>query len=89
MVNPCTKLYHRALYYYQVIDKNIKEKVWLPEAVCCCLQTFNSCIIMYMMGLMFGQNLMVTGVTVIVLHAKITPYYNVLHKAINYCFHGN
>ena len=36
---------------------------------------------------MFGQSLMVTGVTVIVLHAKIMPYYNVLHKANS--FHGN
>ena len=44
---------------------------------------------MFMMGLMFDQSLMVTGVTVIVLHAKITPYYDVLHKGINYCFHGN
>ena len=32
---------------------------------------------MYMMVLMFGQSLMVTGVTVIMLHAKITPYNNV------------
>ena len=37
---------------------------------------------MYMMGLMLGQSLMVTGVTVIVLHAKITPYYNVLQEAM-------
>ena len=42
-----------------------------------------------MMGLMLGQSLMVTGVIVIVLHAKITPYYNVLHEAISYRFHGN
>ena len=27
--------------------------------------------------------------TVIVLHAIISPYYNVLHKAISYGFHGN
>ena len=44
---------------------------------------------MYMMGLMLGQSLMVTGITVIALHAKITPYYNVLHEVISYCFHGN
>ena len=61
----------------------------LPEAVCCCLQTCNLCIIMYIIVLMSGQSLMVTGVTGIVLHAKITPYYNVLHEAICYCFHGN
>ena len=89
MVNPCTKLYEWATYYYQVIDKNIKEKFTCLRLFCCCLQTCNSCIIMYMMGLMLGQSLMVTGVTVIVLHVKITPYYNVLHEAINYCFHGN
>ena len=37
---------------------------------------------------MFGQSVMVTGVIVIVLHAKITPYYNVWQEAIGYCFHG-
>ena len=44
---------------------------------------------MYMMELMLGQSLMVTGVIVIVLHVKIFPYYNVWHKVISYCFHGN
>ena len=44
---------------------------------------------MYMMVLMSGQSLMVTGVTVIMLHAKISPYYNVLNEAISYRFHGN
>ena len=44
---------------------------------------------MYTMVSMFGQSLMGTGVTVIVLHAKITPYYNVWHKVISYYFHGN
>ena len=32
---------------------------------------------------------MVTGVIVIMLHAKTPPYYNVWHKVISYCFHGN
>ena len=41
------------------------------------------------LGLMLGQNLMVTGVIVIVLHAKTSPYYNVLHEAISYRFRGN
>ena len=44
---------------------------------------------MYMMGLMLDQSLMVTGVIVTMLHAKTSPYYNVLHEAICYCFHGN
>ena len=44
---------------------------------------------MYMMGLMLGKSLMAAGVIVIVLHAKTPPYYNVLHEAISYCFHGN
>ena len=83
MMYPFTKLYHRAMYCYQVIAKNINNKV------CCYLQTCNSCIIMYTMVLLFGQSLMVTGVTVIVLHAKITPYYNVWHEVNSYCFHGN
>ena len=61
----------------------------MPEAVCCCLQTCNSCITMNMMGLVLGQSLMVTDVTVIVLHAKTSPYYNVWHEVISYCFHGN
>ena len=30
------------------------------------------------------QSLMVTGFTVIVLHTKISPHYNVLHEAISY-----
>ena len=38
---------------------------------------------MYMMGLMLDQSLMVTGVIVIVLHAKTSPYYNVLHEGIS------
>ena len=42
-----------------------------------------------MMVLTLGQSLMVTGVTVIVIHTIISPYYNVLHEAISYCFHGN
>ena len=44
---------------------------------------------MYMMGLMLGQSVLVTGVIVIVLHVKTSPYYNVWHKVISYCFHGN
>ena len=44
---------------------------------------------MYIMVLMSGQSLMITGVTVIVLRAKISPYYNVLHETISYRFHGN
>ena len=35
-------------------------------------------IIMYMMILMLGQNLMITG---FVLHTKMLPYYNVLQEA--------
>ena len=38
---------------------------------------------MYMMILLFGQSLMVTDVTVIVLREKITPYYNVLHVTVS------
>ena len=34
----------------------------------------------YMCGLMLGQSLMVTGATVIVLHVKTSPYYNVWHN---------
>ena len=37
---------------------------------------------MYMMGLLLGQSLMVTGVIVIVLHAKTPPYYNVGIKSL-------
>ena len=44
---------------------------------------------MYIMGLMLGQSLIVTGVIVIVLHTKISSYYNVWHEVISYCFHGN
>ena len=33
---------------------------------------------------MLGQSLMVKGVTVIVLHAKISPFYNVLYEVISY-----
>ena len=40
MVNPCTKLYHWATYYYQVIGKKHKEQVLLPEAVQGCIQDF-------------------------------------------------
>ena len=79
MMYLCIKLYHQAMYYYQVIGKKHKKQVLLPKAVCCCLQTCNLCIIMYMMVLMSGQSLMVTGATVTMLRAKITPYYNVLH----------
>ena len=67
----------------------MKEQVYFPEAVGCFLHTCNSCIIMYMMGLMLGQSLMVTGVTVIMLHAKTSLYYNLWYEVISYCFHGN
>ena len=90
MIYSFTKLYHRATYYYQSSrQKNLNNKFSCLRLFVVLLQTCNSCIIMYMMVLMFGQSLMVTGVTVIVLHAIITPYYNVLHEAISYCFHGN
>ena len=69
---------------HQVINKNRTSLV-----VCCCLQTCISCTIMNIMGLILGLILMVTGVTFIVLHAKTSPYYNVLYEAISYCFHGN
>ena len=42
-----------------------------------------------MIILILDQSLMVTGFTVTVLHAIISLYYNVLHEAISYCFHGN
>ena len=42
-----------------------------------------------MMVLILGQSLMFTGFTVIVLHAIISLYYNVLHEANSFCFHGN
>ena len=51
--------------------------------------TWYACNFLYMMVLMFGQSLMDTAITVIVIHTKIAPYYNVLHEAISYCFHGN
>ena len=37
---------------------------------------------MMLMGLMFGQSLMVTSVIVIVLHAKTSPYFKEWHKVI-------
>ena len=62
----------------------------LPQAVFRCLQTCNSCISIYMVVLLLGQSFIVTRFTVIVLRTIIiSPYYNVLHKAISYCFHGN
>ena len=61
----------------------------LPQAVFCCLQTCNSCISIYMVVLLLGQSFIVTRFTVIMLRTIISPYYNVLHKAISYCFHGN
>ena len=42
---------------------------------------------MYMIILMLGQSLMVTGF--IMLYAKISPHYNVLHEALCYCFKEN
>ena len=41
------------------------------------------------MLLILGERLMVTGFIVIALHAIISPYFNVLHEAISYGFHGN
>ena len=69
------------------MDKNINNKF-------SCLRLFVFVYklvihVMYMMVSILGQSLMVTGFTVIVLHTIISPYYNVLHKAISYCFHGN
>ena len=44
---------------------------------------------MYMMVLMSGQSLMVTGFTVTMLHTKNLPVINVLHEAISYCWKVN
>ena len=89
MMYLCTKIYHRATHYYQVIGRNIKKQLLLPETVCCSLHSCNSCTIIYITGLMLGQSLMVTGAIVMVLHVKKFLYYNVWHEVNSYCFHEN
>ena len=39
---------------------------------------------MYMMRSMLDLSLLATGVTVVVLHTKLSPYYNVLHEVISW-----
>ena len=47
----------------------------IEPGVCFCLQICHSCVIMYLIRLLLGKSLMVTGFKVIMLHAKITTYY--------------
>ena len=35
----------------------------LPEAICCCLQTCNSCMLIVMVGIALIQSLIVVGIT--------------------------
>ena len=46
----------------QVIGTNIIYEYLLPEAVCCCLQTSNVCILMLMMGCMCVQSFIILGI---------------------------
>ena len=50
--------------------------------VCCCLQTCNSFVYVVVMGLVLGQSWMVISATGIMLHAKVSPLYNVLWQCI-------
>ena len=56
-------------------DKHVKD-------VCCCLQTCNSVVYVAVMGLVFGQSLMVISTTGSLLYAKVSPLYNVLWECI-------
>ena len=51
-------------------EKHVKD-------VCCCLHTCNSDVYVVVMGLLLGQSLMVISTTGIMLHAKVSPLYNV------------
>ena len=48
MVYKCTKFY---LQHKSVISININLKPLVPEAICCCLQTCNSCMFNVFVGI--------------------------------------
>ena len=60
-------------------EKHVKD-------VCCCLQTCNSDVYVVVMGLVFGQSLMVISTMGIMLYAKVSPIYNVLWECIVFVY---
>ena len=46
--------------------------------MCCCLQSCNSVVNIEVMGLVFGQKLIVIPSTGVLLYAKVSSLYNVL-----------
>ena len=55
MVYQCTKFYLQSI--------NINLLLLVPEAICCCLQTCNSCMLIVMVGIALIQSFIVVGIT--------------------------
>ena len=75
------------LCFFTYISTRILREIWkktfeLAVGLCCCLQTCNSVENVLVMGLVLGPNLMAISVTGILLHAKVSPFYNVLQECI-------
>ena len=62
------KFYTHLLGCLRYREKHVKD-------VCCCLQTCNSVVYVLVMGLVLGQNLMVTSTTGILLYIPFIMYY--------------
>ena len=67
------------------ISYTVEKTFQLAVGVCYCLQTCNSVVTMLVMGLVLGTGLMVISITGILLHAKVSPLYNVLLELLCCC----
>ena len=45
------------------ISSNINLQLSVPEAICCCLQTCNSCLSIVVVGIALIQSFIVVGIT--------------------------
>ena len=61
------------------MERNIYKIHLLAVGVCCCLQACNSVVNILVIGLAFGQSLMVISTMGIL---KVSPLYNVLWECI-------
>ena len=63
MVSVYQVLFAEKLAQESVISININLQLLVPEAICCCLQTCNSCMLIVMVGIALVQSFIVVGIT--------------------------
>ena len=63
MVYQHTNFYLQKSLHKSVISINIDLQLLVPEAICCCLQICNSCMLIVMVGIALIQSFIVVGIT--------------------------